>query len=184
MARARYIMQRTGGPLVRWDGMRPPSQTRASDTTALGSLGSTDVFDQPRRLPRGGAPEYLNDGFGGFEALGCMGPQPANLPPGVMVRAMGGCGCQHGKKAMGDVAPAPQSAYQKILALLGGPTTNGMTCRPQDPAQPATSPYNQVSTDDCTHANATYTAQMATATTRLKVIGAAAVVGALWLMKK
>lgn len=66
----RYIMQRSGHPLITWDRMRPPGQTRAADTAAmgLGSLGNTDVFDQARRLPRGGAPEYINDGFSGMGA--------------------------------------------------------------------------------------------------------------------
>jgi hypothetical protein len=94
----RYIYQRTGGPIVTWNRIRPPGQTRAADTTALGSLGSTDVFNQPRRLPRGGAPEYIEDGFGG---LGCMGPQPRGLPHGVIMQGMGCGSC-----GMGDDAPA------------------------------------------------------------------------------
>lgn len=71
----RYIYQRRGGPLVQWNRLRPPGQSQAADTRALGSLGATDVFDKPRRLPRGGAPEYIADGLSG---CGCGGkPQQA-----------------------------------------------------------------------------------------------------------
>lgn len=74
MAAPRYIYQRRGGPLVRWDHAsgRPPGQTRAADASGLGSLGSTDVFDQPRVLPRPGAPEYIHEGLSGC-GCGCGG---------------------------------------------------------------------------------------------------------------
>lgn len=60
---ARYIYQRTGGPLVQWNSNlgRPPYQTRAADAKSLGSLGGA-VFDTEfdgRPLPRPGAPEFL-----------------------------------------------------------------------------------------------------------------------------
>lgn len=83
----RYIYQRTGGPLVTWDRMRPPAQTRAADTLALGSLGDADVFDKPRRLPRGGAPEYIMDGFGDTDVhKTTLGPRGRGM----------GCSCQDG----------------------------------------------------------------------------------------
>lgn len=73
MAPPRYIYQRRGGPLVTWNRLRPPGQTKAGDAKALGSLGATDVFGTPRRLPRGGAPEYISDGFSGLNGCGCTG---------------------------------------------------------------------------------------------------------------
>lgn len=80
----RYIYQRRGGPLVRWDSVngRPPGQTRGADAkslgdyigtgdyvgTGLGSLGpdgNGPLTQQvasgrnTRPLPQPGAPEYL-----------------------------------------------------------------------------------------------------------------------------
>lgn len=78
MSPPRYIYQRRGGPLLSWVN-GPPKAVRAGETRALGSLGDDDVFDQPRVLPRPGAPEYLSlyAGPGG-------GPRH---------KAMGDCGC-------------------------------------------------------------------------------------------
>lgn len=73
MGAPRYLYQRRGGPLVRWDNPsgRPPGQARASEAKSLGTLGSTDVFDVPRTLPRGGGPEYISNGMNGMDGMGC-----------------------------------------------------------------------------------------------------------------
>lgn len=112
MSRApRYLMQRTGGPLVTWNRMRPPGQTKASDAQSMGSLGETDVFGQPRRLPRGGAPEYLTDG------LGCAcGPSAQGEYVGVGAMAaeypiVTPAGTRMVKRAMGA---EEESLYDKI----------------------------------------------------------------------
>lgn len=70
----RYIYQRDGAPLVRWQGRNSaPSQTRAADAVSLGSLGDPTIV-----LPAPGAPEPLN---------------------GVSCKCGGSCGCSGG---MGD----------------------------------------------------------------------------------
>ena len=65
----RYIYQRTGGPLVRWDGS-PPLQTRASDARSLGSLGSLDEPTIALPLPRPGSPEPVGCACGARQGVG------------------------------------------------------------------------------------------------------------------
>jgi len=108
----KYIYQRTGGPLVVW-GTHAPYQSRAADTSSLGSLGG-DSLDAPR-LPRPGAPEYIAD--------------PGYPPP------MGGCGCSNpmggsnrigtgiGSQALGDLIGTGIGS-QALGDLIGTVTSN------------------------------------------------------------
>lgn len=59
---ARYVYQRSGGPILNWN-KSVPFQTRAADAKSLGSLGGATI-ELP--LPRGGAPEPVGGcGCGG-----------------------------------------------------------------------------------------------------------------------
>lgn len=98
MSAPRYIYQRTGGPLVRWDRIngRPPGQARGADAKSLGSLGSADPSDDlasatvssmapvhavrtnRRPLPQPGAPEYLGMG-GGCGCSSCEDSEPIRI---------------------------------------------------------------------------------------------------------
>lgn len=67
----RYIYQRDGAPLIRWQGRNSaPMQTRAADTVALGSLGDPTLV-----LPVPGGVEPLN---------------------GISCKCGGSCGCSGG----------------------------------------------------------------------------------------
>ncbi len=113
MAPPQYIFQRRGGPLVQWDhpSGRPPEQTRGADASGMGSLGATDVFDRPRSLPRGGAPEYLADGMGCSDGCGGKGNGMAGLQDdivgvatGPIARTVGGIAATyHGYKRTGSI---------------------------------------------------------------------------------
>jgi len=74
----KFAYQRAGGPILDWR-TGPPSQSRAADTVALGSLGGGSTLDGPTLvLPAPGAPE----------------------PVGVTRQAMSGCSC-HGSCGCG-----------------------------------------------------------------------------------
>lgn len=138
MSPPRYIYQRSGGPLVTWNRMRPPGQSRAADAVSLGSLGGSDVFDRPRRLPRGGAPEYISDGFG---ASAIEYGEPVYIPPPPkrarkVMRAMAD-----------DAAPDPTSTLAdmgKGLLNIFNPFADASppatTPTPAAPAAPASIP--------------------------------------------
>lgn len=93
MSAPRYIYQRRGGPLVRWDSVngRPPGQTRGADAKSLGGLGSLGpdgngplVHDvstgmQTRPLPQPGAPEYLGNVTGSCGCQGAVGDDSSGV---------------------------------------------------------------------------------------------------------
>lgn len=133
MAAPRYIYQRRGGPIVRWDheSGRPPRQTRGGDASALGSLGdgppsgSLGLTMAPRKryrnttgwnrpLPKPGAPEFL----GGLGSLGDNPPElsiaqiatPSSAAPPTSSGYI---------QAPPTAAPAPTSK-SKVLLYVGG----------------------------------------------------------------
>lgn len=57
---ARYIYERSGGPLLSWN-RRIPFQSRAGETRGLGSLDEPTIA---LPLPRGGAPEPVGGDCG------------------------------------------------------------------------------------------------------------------------
>jgi hypothetical protein len=128
MAAPRYIYQRRGGPIVRWDheSGRPPSQTRGADASSMGSLGdappsgSLALTMAPRRryrnttgwnrpLPKPGAPEYLG-------GLGSLGDDP---PEQAITQATLATNYMPAPAAAAAVAPVATSK-SKVLLYVGG----------------------------------------------------------------
>lgn len=97
----KYIYQRDGAPLIRWQGRNSaPMQTRAADSVALGSLEGSTLDEPTLVLPAPGAPEPLN---------GCQGS----------CSCKGSCGGGMGGAA--DILPIATSFVQTYpLLSLGG----------------------------------------------------------------
>jgi hypothetical protein len=87
----KYAYQYTGAPLLQW-GMRPPYQSRAADTVALGSLGGSTLAGPTLVLPAPGAPEPVDitPGMGGCSCSGSCGCGPATGLSGFVDSIPGG----------------------------------------------------------------------------------------------
>lgn len=136
MAAPRYIYQRRGGPIVRWDheSGRPPSQTRAADASSLGSLGddapsgSLGLTMAPRKryrnttgwnrpLPKPGAPEFL----GGLGSLGDNPPELSIAQVATPSSAAPPTSPGYIQAAPPVAAPATTStSTSKVLLYVGG----------------------------------------------------------------
>ena len=95
----KYAYQRAGGPILDWK-TAPPRQSRASETTSLGSLAGSSLAGPTLVLPAPGAPE----------------------PVGITRQAMGGCGCS-GTSKCGGMGGALD---ELVDALPGGYITLGV----------------------------------------------------------
>ena len=113
----RFAYARTGGPLLDWSGVTPPSPSRAGETRSLGALD----------LPRPGAPEVV----AGYEApqpgaaviqLGSSYPWDQKYPGQTMSGYMPeGAARAYGQTMLADAAPAPSidyGAYARRASVL------------------------------------------------------------------
>lgn len=69
----KFAYLRAGAPLVTWNGRTAPTQSRAADTVALGSLGGSTLDGPTLILPKPGAPEPILGGMGGCSCSGSCG---------------------------------------------------------------------------------------------------------------
>lgn len=108
----RYIYQRKGGPLVRWDSPtgRPPTQARGADAKSLGSLGggAFDVEFDGRRLPVPGGPEFIGDADDGLGAI----------PQYQRVKGGGSC-CDNCTCGVAGVCPDCRSGAGRVGGGIG-----------------------------------------------------------------
>lgn len=85
----KFAYLRAGGPILDWNTRTAPSQSRAADAVALGSLGGSTLDDPTLVLPAPGAPE----------------PVGVTRPPMSGCSCSGSCGCGPGMGGLVDSIP-------------------------------------------------------------------------------
>jgi hypothetical protein len=92
----KFAYQRQGGPLVTW-GQAAPKQSRAAETSGLGSLGGTTLDEPTLVLPAPGAPE----------PIGVTPPSSYTRPVGPLngCSCHGSCGCGGSLSGFVDSVP-------------------------------------------------------------------------------